>query len=210
MDYRYFPDPDLGALVVEPAWRDEVARSLPELPEARALRLAAELGIPAADAELVCLARPLADYFEAAVRAHPKNAKGIANWLLSEVLALVSDADRQAGRLPLSPEHLAALVRLIDDGTISGKIAKELLPAVIETGKAPGTLVEERGLVQMSDEGAIREAVRAVVEANPAQAETFRAGKTAALGWFVGQVMKATGGKANPAVVNRLLKEMLG
>ncbi len=210
MDYRYFPEPDLGTLAVDEAWREEVARSLPELPDARAARLARELGLPAADAELVCLSRPLADWFEAAASAHPSNPKGIANWLLSELLATMPDADRQAGRVPLAPGALAALVARIDDGTISGKIAKELLPAMLGTGKGVDELVEEKGLRQLSDEGAVRAVVEAVVSASPRQAADYRGGKAATFGWFVGQVMKATGGRANPALVNRLLREVLG
>ncbi len=209
MDYRYFPEPDLGALVVDDAWRESVAGSLPELPEARARRLSAALGLPERDAEIICLARPLADYYEAAVAAHPANPKGIANWLLTDVLAAMSDADRQAGRVPLSAADLARLVARIDDATISGKIAKELLPLMMETGKDPDTLIEEKGLVQVTDEGALRETVAKLVAASPQQVAAYRAGKTATLGWFVGQVMKATGGKASPAVVNRLLKAAL-
>ena len=209
MDYRYFPDPDLGTLVVAAAWREEVARSLPELPDERAARLVASLSLPAADAQLVCSSRPLADWYEAAVAAHPANPKGIANWLLSELLAGTTDADRQAGRLPLAPASLAALVSRIDDGTVSGKIAKELLPLMVETGKGPDALIEERGMRQLTDEGAIREAVERVVAANPGQVDTYRSGKASAFGWFVGQVMKATSGKASPAVVNALLREAL-
>ncbi len=209
MDYRYFPDPDLGALVVSREWLGDVEKTLPELPEPRARRLAATLGLPASDAELVCSARPLADFFEAAAAAHPRNPKGIANWLLSELLAVLPDADRQEGRMPLPPAHLAALVARIDDGTISGKIAKELLPALLETGRSPDALIAERGLVQVTDEAAIRDAIAKVLEANPSQVETYRGGKTATFGWFVGQVMKATGGRASPAVVNKLLHELL-
>jgi aspartyl-tRNA(Asn)/glutamyl-tRNA(Gln) amidotransferase subunit B len=122
----------------------------------------------------------------------------------------MGDADRQAGRVPLAPESLAALVRRIDDGTISGKIAKELLPEMIDSGKAPDALISEKGLVQVSDEGALRDAASKVIEANPGQVATYRGGKAATLGWFVGQVMKATGGKANPALVNKILRELLG
>src|ERR1019366_783881 len=173
MDYRYFPDPDLGALVVDEAWEREVAAAMPELPEARAARFTSAFGLPAADADLVCLSRPLADYYEAAVAAHPKNPKALANWLLSELLAKMSDADRHAGRLP------------VDD------------------------LVKEKGLVQISDEGPIRDAVAKVLADNPAQVATYRGGKAAAFGWFVGQVMKALAGRGNPGVVNRLLRDAL-
>ncbi len=209
MDYRYFPDPDLGVLVVDRAWQDAVAASMPELPRARVARLAAAYGLPEADAELVCLSRLLADFFEAAVAKHPANPKAIANWLLSELLARMSDADRNAGRVPLAPETLAALVARIDDGTISGKMAKELLPDLVATGREVDDLVREKGLAQISDEGTLREAVARVVRENPEQAATYRAGKTAAFGWFVGQIMKALGGKGNPALVNRLLREAL-
>jgi len=209
MDYRYFPEPDLGTLVVDRAWREAVAMSLPELPEARATRLAETLGLPPESADLVCLSRPLADWYEAAVAAHPKNPKGIANWLLSDLLGRMSDADKQAGRVPIRPEALAGLVARIDDGTISGKIAKELLPDLIATGRAPDALIRDKGLVQIVDEGPIIEAVRRALAENPAQVETYRGGKAATFGWFVGQVMKATGGKASPAVVNRLLRKAL-
>jgi len=209
MDYRYFPDPDLGDLVVDAAWRAEVAAAMPELPRARAARLAGEFGLSAADADLVCLSRPLADFYEAAVAAYPGNPKAIANWLLSELLARMSDADRHAGRLPVAPGTLAALVLRIDDGTISGKIAKDLLGDLIATGQGVDALVKERGLAQISDEGAIRKEVAAVLAGHPQQVAAYRGGKTATFGWFVGQVMRATGGKANPEVVNRLLREAL-
>ena len=209
MDYRYFPDPDLGALVVDEAWKADVAAAMPELPRARAARFASAYGLPAADADLVCLSRPLADFYEAAVEAYPKKPKALANWLLSELLAKMSDADRHAGRMPIAPGTLAALVQRIDDGTISGKIAKELLSDLIATGRPVDELVKEKGLIQISDEGAIREVVAAILADHPAQVATFRGGKTASFGWFVGQVMKATGGKANPEVVNRLLREAL-
>ena len=210
MDYRYFPDPDLGTLEVDAGWVAEVAASLPEMPEPRAERLAAQYALPASDAAQICSARPFADWYEAAVAAHPSNPKAIANWLLSDLLGRMSDADRQAGRVPVSPRDLASLVALIDAGTISGKIAKEILPDVIETGKAPADLVKEKGLVQIADEGALGEAVAHVLAANPGQVASYRGGKAATFGWFVGQVMKATGGKASPAIVNRLLKEKLG
>jgi aspartyl-tRNA(Asn)/glutamyl-tRNA(Gln) amidotransferase subunit B len=209
MDYRYFPDPDLGALVVDEVWKAEVAAAMPELPRARAARLASAYGLPAADADLVCLSRPLANFYEAAVAAYPKNPKALANWLLSELLARMSDADRHAGRMPLAPETLATLVQRVDDGTISGKMAKELLSDLIATGRPVDELVKEKGLVQISDEGPIREVVATVLADHPAQVAAYRGGKTASFGWFVGQVMRATGGKANPEVVNSLLRETL-
>jgi len=209
MDYRYFPEPDLGTLVVDAAWRAAVEKELPELPEARAARLVASLGLPAETAELVCLSRPLADWYEAAVQAHPSNPRAIANWLLSDLLGRMNDAEKQSGRVPLAPGRLAELIARIDDGTISGKMGKELLPELITTGRPPGDLIREKGLVQISDDGPIREVVLRIVSENPGQVATYRGGKAATLGWFVGQVMKATGGKASPAVVNRLLREVL-
>jgi aspartyl-tRNA(Asn)/glutamyl-tRNA(Gln) amidotransferase subunit B len=209
MDYRYFPEPDLGTLVVDAAWRREVEATLPELPEARARRLESSLGLPPADADLVCLSRPLADWYEAAVAAHPANPKGIANWLLSDLLGRMTDAEKQAGRAPVAPASLARLVALIDGGTISGKIAKEVLPEMIATGTEADAVVKEHGLVQIVDERPILEVIGRILAANAQQVETYRAGKAATFGWFVGQVMKATGGKASPAVVNRLLKEAL-
>jgi len=209
MDYRYFPDPDLGALVVDAAWRDEVASALPELPEPRAARLAAGLGLPASDAATLCATRPLADAYEEAVAAHPANPKGLANWFLGDLLARMTDADRQEGRLPVAPAVLARLVQRIDDGTISGKTAKELFELLCEGGRDVDGLIREKGLVQVTDETPIREAVDGVLAASPAQVAAYRGGKAASFGWFVGQVLKATGGKASPAVVNRLLRERL-
>jgi aspartyl-tRNA(Asn)/glutamyl-tRNA(Gln) amidotransferase subunit B len=209
MDYRYFPDPDLGPLVVDARWSEEVAASLPELPEPRAARFASTLGLPPSDAATLCATRPLADAFEEAVALHPSNAKGIANWFLGDLLARMTDADRQEGRLPVAPAAVARLVARIDDGTISGRIAKELFPLLCDGGTDVDTLIREKGLVQVTDEAPIRTAVDAVLEANPAQVADYRGGKAAAFGWFVGQVMKATRGKASPALVNRLLRESL-
>ena len=209
MDYRYFPDPDLGTLVVDAAWIAAVRASMPELPEARVERLAAAYALPAADAALLCSSRPLADWFEAAAAAHPSNPKAVANWLLSDLLGRMSDADKQAGRVPVAPKSLAGLVALIDAGTISGKTAKEILTKMIETGRSAPDLVSSMDLFQISDEDELRGFVRDVLAASASQVAAYRGGKAATFGWFVGQVMKATGGKAAPAVVNRLLKEEL-
>ncbi|HTS02160.1 MAG TPA: Asp-tRNA(Asn)/Glu-tRNA(Gln) amidotransferase subunit GatB [Thermoanaerobaculia bacterium] len=209
MDYRYFPDPDLGTLVVDAAWIAAVRASMPELPEARVERLAAAYALPAADAALLCSSRPLADWFEAAAAAHPSNPKAVANWLLSDLLGRMSDADKQAGRVPVAPKSLAGLVALIDAGTISGKTAKEILTKMIETGRSAPDLVSSMDLFQISDEDELRGFVRDVLAASASQVAAYRGGKAATFGWFVGQVMKATGGKAAPAAVNRLLKEEL-
>ncbi len=210
MDYRYFPDPDLGTLTVSREWLEEIKASLPLLPEERHTLLVTRYGLPAADATLICSARPLADYFESAVAAYPKNPKAIANWISTELLSRMTDAGRQAGNVPVPAASLARLVLRVDDGTISGKIAKDLLDLMIETGQEPDALIEARGLRQVTDDKPIRDAVLRIIEANPQQVATYKSGKTAAFGWFVGQVMKATSGKANPALVNAILKEILG
>jgi aspartyl-tRNA(Asn)/glutamyl-tRNA(Gln) amidotransferase subunit B len=186
-----------------------VSAALPELPEPRAARFAASFGLPVEGAAALCATRPLADAFEEAVAAHPGNPKGIATWFLGDLLARMTDADRQEGRLPVAPAAVARLVARIDDGTISGKIAKELFPLLCGGAGDVDALVRERGLVQVTDEEALRAAVSEVLAASPAQVAAYRSGKAATFGWFVGQVMKATSGKASPAVVNRLLRESL-
>ncbi|MDX9735111.1 MAG: Asp-tRNA(Asn)/Glu-tRNA(Gln) amidotransferase subunit GatB [Thermoanaerobaculia bacterium] len=208
-DYRYFPDPDLGPLVLDAAWLAEIAASLPEPPEAREARLAADLGLSPADAATLCATRPLADAFEEAVALHPSNARGVAAWFLGDLLARMGDADRQVGRLPVPPGEVARLVARIDDGTISGRIARELFALLCAGARDVDGLIRERGLLQVTDETPIRAAVDAVLAASEAQAAAYRGGKSSTFGWFVGQVMKATGGKASPAVVNRLLRERL-
>ena len=208
-DYRYFPDPDLGPLVLDEAWLEEAAASLPEPPEAREARLAAELGLSPADAATLCATRPLADAFEEAVALHPSNARGVAAWFLGDLLARMGDSDRQEGRLPVPPAEVARLVARIDDGTISGKIAKELFDLLCAGAREVDGLIRERGLLQLTDETSIRAAVDAVLAARVSQVAAYRAGKVASFGWFVGEVMNATGGKASPAVVNRLLRERL-
>ncbi len=208
MDYRYFPDPDLPPLQVEVEWIESLRGDLPELPHARRLRLIEQGGLPSRDASFLTLEKPLADFHEKAA-AVSGNPKGTANWILGDLMGSLNAAHLGIGASPVSAEALGALVKLIDDGVISGKIAKMVFEEMFSTGAAPDAIVRARGLVQISDEDAIREILRRILDANPAQVETYRAGKTAALGWFVGQAMKATGGKASPAVVNRILKEML-
>ncbi len=208
-DYRYFPDPDLGPLVLDEAWLEEVAASLPEPPEAREARLAATFGLSPSDAATLCATRPLADAFEEAVAFHPSNARGVAAWFLGGLLARMGDSDRQEGRLPVPPAAVARLVARIDDGTISGKIAKELFALLCAGARDVDGLIRERGLVQLTDGATIRAAVDAVLVANAAQVAAYRGGKTASFAWFVGEVMKATAGTASPAVVNRILRERL-
>jgi aspartyl-tRNA(Asn)/glutamyl-tRNA(Gln) amidotransferase subunit B len=207
-DYRYFPEPDLPPLVVSAAWIEEVRRALPELPAEKRVRFVKEYGVPDYDAGVLTLSRDVADYYETAARASG-NPKAASNWVMTEVLRKLKDDDRPPAASPVSPEALGELVRLIDAGTISGKIAKDVFEKMWASGEKPGAIVEREGLVQVSDEGPIKAAIAEVMAASPDQVATYRKGKTGTIGWFVGQVMKKTGGKANPQVVNKLLKEAL-
>jgi aspartyl-tRNA(Asn)/glutamyl-tRNA(Gln) amidotransferase subunit B len=208
-DYRYFPDPDLVPVAPDPAWVAAIERELPELPRARRQRFASEYGLPLHDAELLTGDRALADYFEEAVRVHA-NPKALANWIGSELLRELKGDAAAVAASPVRPGFLARLVALVDEGTISGKMAKELFERMARTGEDPDAIVRREGLRQMADEGAIGQVIDAVVAAHPTVVEDFRRGKKQAAGFLVGQVMKATQGKANPQVVNRLLAERLG
>jgi aspartyl-tRNA(Asn)/glutamyl-tRNA(Gln) amidotransferase subunit B len=207
-DYRYFPEPDLPPLVVSPAWIEEVRAALPELPAARRARFVREHGIPDYDAAVLTLSPDVAEYYEAVAR-ESGHAKAASNWVMTEVLRKLKDDERPLADCPIAPARLAELVRLVEDGTVSGKTAKDVFEKMWLSGDAARAIVEREGLVQVSDEAAIRAAIDAVLAASPEQVATYRKGKTSTLGWFVGQVMRRTGGKANPQVVNRLLKEAL-
>ena len=208
-DYRYFPEPDLPPLDVQPAWVDEVRARLPELPEARRARFQSAYGLSAYEADLLVQGRGLADYFETAAKAAGK-PKSVANWVLNELLReLPGDDDRAIEACPISPANLAGLIGLIDDGTISGKIAKDVFEKMYRSGDTAHAIVSREGLTQMADEGALGIAVDRVLAEHAKVVEDYRAGKKAALGFLVGQVMKSTGGKANPALANRLLIEKL-
>jgi len=209
-DYRYFPEPDLLPLVIDDAWIERVRSELPELPDARRERFISAYGLSDYDSGVLTASKELADWFEAAVAAHD-NPKALANWITSDVLRIANDAEGEAdySKLPFGPASLAALVRLIDDGTISGKIAKTVFSKMVETGDDPAVIVEREGLVQVTDEGAIAAIVDRIVAANGDKAAEYKSGKDKLFGFFVGQVMKESHGKANPALVNRLLKERL-
>jgi aspartyl-tRNA(Asn)/glutamyl-tRNA(Gln) amidotransferase subunit B len=207
-DYRYFPEPDLVPLRPEPAWVAEIEAGLPELPRARRRRFAEQYGLPAYDADLLTTDRALADYFEEAVAAHP-NAKALANWIMSELLREVAGDPAAVAGSPVRPAHLARLVALVDDGTISGKIAKDVLERMAKSGEDPDTIVRREGLTQVADEAALRAVVDQVIAAHPAAVADYQKGKKQSLAFLVGQVMKATAGKASPQVVNRLLAERL-
>jgi aspartyl-tRNA(Asn)/glutamyl-tRNA(Gln) amidotransferase subunit B len=207
-DYRYFPEPDLPPLEVSDRWIESLRAKLPELPEARRLRFMREYDLPADDAFTLTGERELADYFEATAKA-ATNTRAAANWILSELLRELKSAGIGITACKLSSEDLGALIRLIDDRTISGKIAKEVFVEMFATGKPPAEIVKEKGLVQITDTSAIEKVVDEVIAANPKEFEQYRSGKTALLGFFVGQVIKASGGKANPQAVNEILKKRL-
>ena len=208
-DYRYFPEPDLVPLKLDAAHVESVRAALPELPRARRQRFATQYGLPAHDAGLLTQSQALAAYYESAVRAHA-NPKAIANWITTELLHEV-DADDEASvkGARVGPEHLAGLVKLIDDGTISGKIAKDVFGRMLASGEDAGTIVKREGLTQLADAGALEALVDQAIAGNAKAVADFKAGKTAAAKALVGQVMKASGGKANPGMVDRLVQEKL-
>jgi len=207
-DYRYFPDPDLVPLVISEDWVDRLRLELPELPEQRRQRFMDNLGLPFYDADVLTASRALADYFEAGFAAHG-NAKTVANWIMGEITRALNDSGTAIEACPITPEQLADLLKLIDGGTISGKIAKTVFDEMWHSGKSPKSIVEEQGLVQVSDSGAIESIIDEIMAANAGQVDEYRGGKEKVFGFFVGQVMKASRGKANPSVVNALLLEKL-
>jgi aspartyl-tRNA(Asn)/glutamyl-tRNA(Gln) amidotransferase subunit B len=207
-DYRYFPEPDLPPLVVSAEFVERVRAEMPELPESRRARFVGEFGLPFNDAAQLTSERTLADYYEQAARASG-NPRAAANWIRTELLRELEAAGRRADESPVAPAELAALVRLIDEEKISGKQGKDVLVEMFRTGKPASVIVEEQGLAQVSDRGEIGRVADEVIAANPKQLEQYRAGKEALIGFFVGQVMKASGGKANPKLVNDVLREKL-
>ncbi len=207
-DYRYFPDPDLLPLEIEQAWVDDIAAHLPELPDAKKARFLGDYGLSDYDASVLTADLDAAHYFEAVV-AEAGDGKLAANWVINELFGRLKKEDHAIADSPVSPAQLGGIIRLIKAGDISGKIAKDLFEIVYTEGGDPARIVEARGLKQVTDTGAIEAAVDEIIAANPAQVEKAKANPKLA-GWFVGQVMKATGGKANPAVVNQLVSAKLG
>ncbi len=212
-DYRYFPDPDLLPLVVDQAWVEHVRTDLPELPAARRARFMHDYDLPAYDAEVLTARKDVADYFEASLRACPAAPKVVSNWVMDSVLRFVKeeklDAALKIETWPCPPERLGALVGLIQDGTISTTIAKTVYEDMRRTGHSPEEIIESKGLRQVSDTGTLQAAIAEVLTANPDKVEAYRGGKEKLLGFFVGQVMRATQGKANPQMVNTLLRQKL-
>ncbi|MFV1950804.1 MAG: Asp-tRNA(Asn)/Glu-tRNA(Gln) amidotransferase subunit GatB [Nitrospinota bacterium] len=207
-DYRYFPEPDLVPTVISEDWIEDVRSKLPELPDAKKERFVREYGIPEYDAGVLTSSRPLADYYEACVRLFP-NPKIISNWVMGDILRELKDDERGISGCPITPGHLTGMLKMIEDGRISGKIAKTVFEEMYRSGKMPDEVVKEKGLVQISDEGELLGFVDRVIGENPDMAEDYQKGKTKLFGYFIGEVMKASKGKANPALVNKFLKDRL-
>jgi aspartyl-tRNA(Asn)/glutamyl-tRNA(Gln) amidotransferase subunit B len=207
-DYRYFPDPDLVPLIISDEWISGVREGLPELPEAKKARFIAQYGLPERDTEILTAERALAEYFDACAQLH-NDAKACANWVMGDVQRRRNDEGLSVAEIPVSPEMLVGILKRIDDNTISGKIAKTVFDEMWATGKDADTVIDEKGLKQVTDTGAIEKMVDDVIAANPGQAQEFSEGKDKLLGFFVGQIMKVSKGKANPAMVNDLLRKKL-
>jgi aspartyl-tRNA(Asn)/glutamyl-tRNA(Gln) amidotransferase subunit B len=207
-DYRYFPEPDLAPLRVSEAWLSRVRDRMPELPAARRTRFIESYGLREYDAQVLTSTRAASDYFEkvASVSGDPRAA---ANWVMGDLAGLLKEAGKEIDESPVSAENLGALVGLIAQGKISGKLAKEIFPKMFSTGDAAQTIMDREGLAQISDEGALGRIIDEVIAANPKQVEQYRGGKSTVIGFLVGQVMKASRGQADPAAVNRMLKEKL-
>jgi aspartyl-tRNA(Asn)/glutamyl-tRNA(Gln) amidotransferase subunit B len=207
-DYRYFPEPDLQPLIVSEQFVEELRRAMPELPEQRRKRFSEQYGLSYADASQLVSDRALADYYETAAEASG-NPRATANWIRSELLRELEAKGVSAADSPLPAKELGALVRLIDDGKISGKQGKDVLVEMFKSGKPAQAIIEEQGLVQVSDTGEIDALIDSVIAANPEQLANYRAGKETLFGFFVGQVIKASKGKANPKIVNERLRAKL-
>ena len=205
-DYRYFPDPDLVPLKLDKEWIEGLRGSVPELPAARVSRFVREYGLPEYDAGVLTVSKGIADYFEACVTLF-NQPKTVSNWLMGELTRELNLSGTEIAASPVTPERLVALLQLVEKGTVSLKVAREIFPELYRSGKTPEQIVQEKGLTQVSDEGALDKIIDEVLAKNPAQVAQFKEGKQQVLGFLVGQVMKASGGKANPGKVNELLKK---
>jgi aspartyl-tRNA(Asn)/glutamyl-tRNA(Gln) amidotransferase subunit B len=211
-DYRYFPEPDLLPLIVSVKWQEEIRAGIPELPDAKRSRFMNDYALNGYDADVLTDSQELADYYEQVAKASPsgaENAKLAANWVMVELMGALNGAGLELSASPVSAEHLGGLLKLIADGTISGKMAKDVFAKMFSTGKPAQQVVDELGLKQITDDGPILDVIRKVIAGNPKQLEQFKSGKAALFGYFVGQVMRETKGQANPAKVNDLLKAEL-
>jgi len=207
-DYRYFPDPDLPPLVLDEGFVDSVRVTLPELPDAKRTRFVDQYGLSATDAGTLTASSDLANYYEAAAAAAGDNRLA-ANWVMGELAGYLNKENLEIGASKISAEALGGLIQRIRDNTISGKIAKEVFDAMWSGSGDADSIIEQKGLTQISDSGALEQAVDEVIAANPTQVEQYKGGQEKLLGFFVGQVMKATGGKANPKQVNDILRKKL-
>ena len=207
-DYRYFPEPDLVPMRIDQEWVERVRQDLPELPDTRRQRFVTRYGLPDYDAEVLTASKALADYYEATVRLY-NQPKVVSNWVMGDLTRELNRQHHTPEQAPVTPTHLADLLRLIDEGVLSGKIAKTVFEAMYRTGKPAKTIVDEQGLVQMTDSAALEAVIHKVLADNASQVEDYRAGKQKVFGFFVGQTMKATQGKANPTLVNELLRKFL-
>ena len=207
-DYRYFPEPDLAPLVLDDEYIEKVKRELPELPDEKKERFVSKLGLTPYDAIVICENKETADFFEKAAAGH--DAKKVANWLMGDFFAMLNEKKLELKDSPVSAENLGRLVELVSQNVINGKTAKDVFAIMAETGENPEKIVDEKGLKQVTDTSAIEAVIDEVLAANPDNAAAYRSGKQGLFGWFVGQVMKASKGKANPGLVNELLKKKLG
>jgi aspartyl-tRNA(Asn)/glutamyl-tRNA(Gln) amidotransferase subunit B len=207
-DYRYFPEPDLVPIKISVETIEEIRKSIPELPDAKRERFARDYGLPEYDADMLTQSRAMANYFEEATRLS-NQPKTVSNWIMGELMRLLNADGKEIDDSPIKPDRLAGLIKMIDNGVISIKIAKTVFEEMYKNGKDAETVVQEQGLVQVSDTGAIETIIDEVIKANPGQHAEYKAGKDKLFGFFVGQVMKASKGKANPDVVNELLKKKL-
>lgn len=208
-DYRYFPDPDLVPIRIDYDWLESLRKNLPELPAARLKRFQTEYELPEYDAEVLTSDKALADYFEAAVQEFPR-PKQVSNWIMCEVLRELKKEEAGLAALKVTPVAVGSLLKLLEAGTISGKLAKTVFEEMVATGKDPEAIIREKGLVQISDADALEPLAQGIINANPKEAADFRAGKTKVLGFFVGQLMKRTKGQANPQLANEIFQRLLG
>jgi aspartyl-tRNA(Asn)/glutamyl-tRNA(Gln) amidotransferase subunit B len=208
-DYRYFREPDLLPIFLDDTWLEEIRQRIPELPLVRKQRFMEQYGLPDYDAEILTDHRSLSDYFEATITTFHGDPKVVSNWMINDLTRLLRERNISAGDLELTPAQLAEIISLVDSGMITASTGKELLDRVQDSRRAPTAIVEEEGLAQLSDEGELRKMAETILEQNPDQVEVYRHGKKTLIGWFVGQVMRQTQGKANPQLVQQIFQELL-
>jgi aspartyl-tRNA(Asn)/glutamyl-tRNA(Gln) amidotransferase subunit B len=207
-DYRYFPDPDLVEVHITKEWQEKIRKNIPELQDAKSKRFQKEYGLPAYDAEILTLSKPLATYYEECLKYH-KNPKLTSNWIMTELLRELNKREMEPDECPITPKHLASMIKMIDKKIISGKIGKQVFSEMLETAKMPEAIVKEKGLVQISDESALESIIDTVMKENPEVVEGIRNGEEKKIGFLIGQVMRSSRGKANPGMVNNMLREKI-